>query len=890
MHVMRLCLLSLVLSAFVWGTGGAPNHFVYFTGSNKVPVNGLGVNFTAPSQVCDWWGSGTQECVGATDYYAGYSGPTTYFNLSRVPDGGARARVFGAPAQNLLSSLETECPAGSPCAVSLTYDVSDAAPSGYTVSFSFCADTTSGCVPATQNIDATGSSFSDTGAGTPIATLAWATAINAIPYPAGDGSITISGSVVTGGSVSTVDGTYCASGCANGAMTGATPSSVSFDSGATFNGTISGSTLTVNSTTTGTVLIGQVIAGNGISGTVTILSGTSPTFTLSASLGSIGPEAMTGTNTGTITSAGTITFNQSLQQIAANVNDELNTQVFASGNVQAVTTGSSIATASCQMNAGTLVIGQFMYVTGTQAGCTFPIGSNVNTTETGIVVMAQEMGPPCAVGETSCTESAASRSLTPQSVGPGFAGCAPSVGNFVPSTNCPGNTGGQYTVWTTACCLLAQIGPALSGVGSTANPFIAYWAVFTVGTVTNGGTIATGQTLAANNPAIFLFGGDGVGTTEEYGVCTSTGVQPIGDASCPASGLWSYLGGAAGTVNTYADGSVSCVGTACNGAQFVMPCGFAGQFSGTFVCNSAATSINTISSPVQVTFNTATGPNGLTGRFVLEQSAWASYGGPYGTMSFPTGAGAGYLNLASGSTGTASGGEVWPSELTTTSQVMLSYTAFFTHFVNTVARIATFQTPTDPDAQWAVSWQKNLISAWAAQNGYTYAAIWREATWALVDYPLPTCTPGSSGQITSGSGTIPAKYCQTMTVTACGPNGSASGSFYGGTGACVTLGPVVSSNLGVVNWTYSVGAGGTSNPTTFANSASVLTNSGVVTAPGGANATGSANGAGGIAPTGDEAYGGTPTTGYATEASQNGTTGGATGGPANGYVEFVWGN
>jgi hypothetical protein len=786
-------------------------NLVYLTGSNNTPVavnssyTGV-IGFTSAAAVCDYYGqipTVSAECTAATAFFAGFNHPLTMY-FTRVCQGGCRARDFGWPVQNNLSTMASTCTAGSPCSFSLTYDVDPfSAPSGYSITASFCADTSTTCLPAAQTITSgTSGTCTITGVSQPCVTLNWTGTVT--PLPSGTSSITI-----TGASPSSLNGNWSA-----------------IDAGNTSGG-----------------------------GSLTIASSINCSATCNA---------------------GTITFNPTINQVVSNLNTAFNNAVYTT--FLGTTTGSSLTYESCVWTG--FFTFQFAYVQSTQSSCTFPQGATTNTTFTGVQMMRQIQGPGCLATETSCTTSAAYRSLTGCTIGSMVTtpngglqpcvGCVASASNPI-GTGCPGGGAGVWVAWTTKCCLNWQPGPSNSTYTQSPGNFTATWLQFAVGSSGSTGTIATGMALAPALATTYLFGGDPPTSTFPYGTCTSNDVAAQGSGACGASGIWSYISG--GTVTQNADGRTLCTGSGCNNTIWAVSCGFASST----LCNSSATNINTISCPVQFTYKTFVSPRGTTGRVVAEASSWCSYGYPSGTMQFATGNGATQLGLAAGGTGVGSGGEVWPAYVTPQSQVMLSYTQYFNQLMTVFRNFGWLQLNTDADGGYGYDWQSEAIAAWAAANGVNFIPNFLSQVWAYASWPPPPCNAGTV-TYTANTTRLPT-HCHYLTVTLTSADGVAGGGNPGGSGASVTISNATryADQYAV---TCAVGAAGSGTPTTLTNTVVntvILSNSGVITVPTGANGTSGGAGAGGTAPTGDEMYGGlftdSPLTGWANEVSTNGTSG-----------------
>jgi hypothetical protein len=745
-----------------------PNVLV-FTGNNILPVDAV-VGFQSSRQACDYFGLGSPECTQAEQYFAGYSGPTITLYFSRLPSGGARARDFSIPEPS-LAAIQAGCNMTiGVCPASLTYDIdANINPSGYTVPFSVCADTTSPlCLPPQQvAVSGTATPNGTVAVPTTQIVLTWSTAIaspNALP--AGDSLITIS--------------------------------SGSDASGPTLNGNY----------------------------TTTDASANYVTFTVAGTV--------------TCPCTGTITFNPSWAQVASYANDSFNAYVYNNPLGSAAATGTSVTGESCNFTG--YVLFQFMVVTST-AGCSIPFGANVATTPTGIVNMGQISGTPGGAG--------------------------------------------VYVTWTTfsgGCCTYWQPGPSNSNTAK--NPtyaFTAYWGQLQIGSSFTG-TLATAMAVVANNPAIYLFGGDGPYCTTSHAFCWMTSAN-----SAPATGVMGYVSG--GSVTQTATGA-KCAGAGCEGSIWILSCAYANPID----CGTTAQALNFTSPPLQISDAEFTGPDGTSTRLIAEQSSWLPYNTPFGTMQLMTGTGAHFLGLGAGDTGTDAGGFTYGNLVTISSHTILDYHTFFSTFLTYFNNFGWFQIYTNVDGGYGVNTYNRQVKEWAAENHLRYIDNFDAKMTAAASWPPPPCTPGVDGPYTSGSGTRNPRHCRNLTIRITGAGGAASSPYNGGSGAFTEI-DNMTLYADEYPATYSIAAGGSGNPTTVNLPYNVQTNDGspcaaagpcgtISVAPGG-NAT-SGPGAAAPANSGDNAVGGVaPGYGWANEWSLPGVPGGAGASPPPGSVLFI---
>jgi hypothetical protein len=119
---------------------------------NTEVLGGAYPGFSSAQDVCDLYGAVPQDgmtpqnCPIATEFFSGtpVNSPLLYF--TRIPFGGARARLWGAPIQNNshnngnspLNNMLADCSSTAPCNLQTTYDQSAYMPGGYTASVSVC--------------------------------------------------------------------------------------------------------------------------------------------------------------------------------------------------------------------------------------------------------------------------------------------------------------------------------------------------------------------------------------------------------------------------------------------------------------------------------------------------------------------------------------------------------------------------------------------------------------------------------------------------------------------------------------------------------------------------------------------------------------------------------
>jgi hypothetical protein len=140
-------MLALITATYAAG----PSDTMFFTTADTEVLGGYHW-FTSATDVCDYYGSSDAsnaqfdstippECGIALEFY---KGTPTAANLmfSRMPFGGARARLWGSPITGNLNNLLGRCTPTSKCEVKITYDISPYAPGGYTVDAYFCAENT----------------------------------------------------------------------------------------------------------------------------------------------------------------------------------------------------------------------------------------------------------------------------------------------------------------------------------------------------------------------------------------------------------------------------------------------------------------------------------------------------------------------------------------------------------------------------------------------------------------------------------------------------------------------------------------------------------------------------------------------------------------------------
>jgi hypothetical protein len=120
--------------------------------------------FSNARDACDFYGTQPQsdgtpalQCGIAKEFFGGAPPGTANLLFSRIPIGGGRARLWGAPIQNSLNSILSQCPyraiRSQECSISFTYDVSSYAPSGYTVTANFCAENSTRCGARSDGAD-----------------------------------------------------------------------------------------------------------------------------------------------------------------------------------------------------------------------------------------------------------------------------------------------------------------------------------------------------------------------------------------------------------------------------------------------------------------------------------------------------------------------------------------------------------------------------------------------------------------------------------------------------------------------------------------------------------------------------------------------------------------
>jgi hypothetical protein len=259
------------------------NNVVFLTpDSNELVYNTIG--FSNATDPCDYYGTGTPQCTAATGFF-GTTSDLANLTFTRFEIGGARPRVFGAPLN--IGALESACPFASPCTLTFNnYDASSYAPSGYTISATFCTDTSSNCISGGNGTLADLTTLASN------LKLAFNTATRNAATATTTGSSLANASCQAYGYISLgfweVSETL---GCSIqiGGIIDAMPSAVV--TGTISNGTLgtSGTQLNVTSVTSGQLVVGATITGSGITAGTTITAygtgtGGKGTYTVSNSL------------------------------------------------------------------------------------------------------------------------------------------------------------------------------------------------------------------------------------------------------------------------------------------------------------------------------------------------------------------------------------------------------------------------------------------------------------------------------------------------------------------------------------------------------------------------------------------------------------------------------
>jgi Protein of unknown function (DUF3383) len=94
---------------------------LFLSPDNFQPIGSV-FTFNSAAAVGDAFGTGTTEYSQAQSFFAGTPPAQAHMLFARMPLGGGRSRIFGAPVGTALSAITSTCTSSSPCTMSLAWD------------------------------------------------------------------------------------------------------------------------------------------------------------------------------------------------------------------------------------------------------------------------------------------------------------------------------------------------------------------------------------------------------------------------------------------------------------------------------------------------------------------------------------------------------------------------------------------------------------------------------------------------------------------------------------------------------------------------------------------------------------------------------------------------